>query len=71
MKREIGIFFLLVGVICLAIFFVFGGQAQGVQLFCIGAPLAALGGWLVYQTRDRTPAVRFRFLKKILSKKKK
>jgi hypothetical protein len=66
MKARIGQFFLLIGVLCLALFFASDqGQALRVEFFVVGALLTGLGGYLYVRFRQAPPqADRFRFIRK-------
>lgn len=70
MLERIGIFFVLVGVLLVFITFASGKpNSQSFTLFCIGLPLALLGGTLWYRHRERETVERFRTIKKMSSKK--
>lgn len=73
MGRQVGMFFLFVGMI---VVFVFAASLQvgtPAYIYCLaGFLLIALGGYLIYQNRSRPePASRFRILRKRTKKEKK
>jgi hypothetical protein len=72
MLRRIGVFFMLVGILILFLFFASGTKnPQSLTFLCAGSALSLMGGTLWYRGRDRTPAERFRTIRKYSSKKKK
>jgi drug/metabolite transporter (DMT)-like permease len=72
MLRRIGVFFMLVGILILFLFFASDRtSSQSLTFLCAGSALSLTGGMLWYRGRDRTPAERFRTLRKYSSKKKK
>jgi hypothetical protein len=71
MVRQIGIFFILVGMFLLIIFGVADDKGQTVNFFCYGGPLTLLGVILWWRNRVvGSPADRFRAYRRWRSKDK-
>jgi hypothetical protein len=69
MLGRIGLFFFLVGILIVFISLAAGkANSDSLKLFCIGAPSALLGITLWFRARDRTPAERFKILRRNTSK---
>ena len=70
MLSRMGIFFLLIGLLTLVFAFATGGiNRQNLNIYCVGAPMVILGTFIWYRYRERTPAERFRRIKKLSSRK--
>ena len=71
MLRRFGIFLILVGLITLILTFPLREiEKSSMALLCIGTPMVILGYLLWSRNRDRTPAARFRLIRKLAAKKK-
>jgi len=72
MVRQVGIFFILVGLFLLIIFGVAESKgSETIPFLCYGAPLTVLGLYLWYKNRVPTPADRFRAYRRWRSRAKK
>ncbi len=68
--RRVGLFILIVGLLILLVSIAFGKpNSQSLTMFCIGIPLMILGGTLWYRNRERSPAERFRTLRRFSPKR--
>jgi hypothetical protein len=67
--QRMGIFLLLLGFLMVLASFATGrANSESLTLFCFGLPLMIFGGTLWYRNRDKTPAQRFRLLRKFSTK---
>jgi len=70
MLSRMGVFFLIIGLLTLVFAFATGGiNRQNLSLYCVGAPMVILGLIIWNRTRDKTPAERFRRIKKLSSRR--
>lgn len=69
MGTRIGTFFLIVGLFLLLLYGAsLGTESVVTQWFLLGALCTALGGFLLFRNRERSPSKRFRTWRRLMSR---